>query len=743
MSKASLLQFLVIAMLAFWVADWILSRGGHKRLKWQNIFASPLHLPILIFGLVAILATAASIAPAISFWGGYSKKAGLLNLICWILFFLILAQQIRNRDQLLRAVYTLLLSSGIVSILGIIQYFFPDVILKVFQNARTYGHRVFSTIGNPLFLSSFLAMVIPFSLALIAHFWSKRAEGNNTRTLIVLVILLALQFWCLWLAQYSITILLFIIAPIVFIILLGWIKRKKLLLSIGVTCLLALGIIAAVLIGQLLLSSPVSKTTESEGLQSEPISDELELQNLGGRIRYWQSTIDLLLESPEVPFSNDNINFARKIIGYGPETFTSTFQLFFPEELKRGLTESAVFVGRPHNDYLYLAATMGLLGLMSFLAILAVFFFLCFGYLHRVTTGIDRLLLIAMIAGMLQYMADIFFNLSTISPELVFWLMLAMASVMGKFIPEKKTGGDEYEKIVQPVSSSASHVTRTRFIMSVICAVALIIIGAGIAARPLLGDIYLQKGLNLLELGRSQQVDAERSRQILLAFDRSVKIMPGEAIYWYYLSQHSYYVARHIKEEAPKTEFLTIATNAGEKARTLDPYYAHQYHVLADVFTYWAETGDTNKWPTALSLYDAASQLFPGNSVIINKWALALIIKGDFNEARTKLDYSASIDPDWAKTSFLYSLLLAQEEKNDEAVIMLIAPIHDNPARLNSFIDLCGSLMVYDMIKPLMNSLEIYIQKVPDDWVAHALLGITSLFDNKLNRGITELNTSM
>jgi len=735
LSKASLLQFLVIAMLAFWVADWILNRAGHKGLRWQSIFASPLHLPILIFGLVAILATVASIAPAISFWGSYSKKAGLLNLICWILFFLILAQQVRNRAQLLRAVYTLLLSSGIVSVLGILQYFIPDVILKLFQNAGTYGDRVFSTIGNPLFLRSFLAMVIPFNLALIAQSWSKRKEGNNTRILIVLVILLALQFWCLWLAQYSITILLFIIAPIVFIILLGWTKRKKLLLGIGVTSLLVLGIIAAVLIGQLLLSPPSIKTTENEGLQSAPIANELGLQNLDGRIRYWESTIDLLLKSPEVPFSNDRLHFARKIIGYGPETFTGIFQLSFPEELKSGMTEIAVFVERPHNDYLYLATTMGLLGLMSFLAILAVFFYLCFSYLRRATTGIDRLLLIAVVAGMLQYMTDIFFNLSTITPELVFWLMLATASVTGKFIREKEAGGDVPEEIAQPESSTGSLFTRTRFFMSLICAVALVVIGAGIAVRPLLGDTCLQKGLNSIDSGRSQQA--------LLALDKSVKIMPGEATYWHYLSQYSYFVARQVKEEPVKTEILTMATNAGERARALDPYFAHRYHVLADIYTYWAETGAADKWPAAISLYDAASQLFPDNAAIQNKWALALIIKGDFDEARTKLDYSASIDPGWTGTSFLYSLLLAREGENDEAVSKLTAAIKNNPANLNAFIDLCRRLMVYDMISPLSSSLEGYAQEAPDDWVAHALLGTTSLFDNNLNKGISEFNTAM
>ena len=88
-SKASLLDFWLWQC---WDSGWptgFSAEPAHKELKWRGIFTSPLHLSILVFGLVAILATAASITPAISFWGSWDRKSGLLTLICWILFFLI------------------------------------------------------------------------------------------------------------------------------------------------------------------------------------------------------------------------------------------------------------------------------------------------------------------------------------------------------------------------------------------------------------------------------------------------------------------------------------------------------------------------------------------------------------------------------------------------------------------------------------------------------------------------------
>jgi tetratricopeptide (TPR) repeat protein/cell division protein FtsW (lipid II flippase) len=730
LNKALLLQFLVISMLAFWVADWILNRASYKEPKWRGIFTSPLHLTILVFGLLTILATAASITPAISFWGSYFRKAGSLTLVCWILFFLIVAQQLRNRTQLLRAIYTLLLSSGIVSILGILQHFFPGIL----PNLECTG-RIFSTPGNAISLSAFLAMVIPFTLALSVYLWSKRKEGNNARILISLVILLALQFWCLWLAQYSITILLYIIAPIIFIILLGIVKRKRLMLSLGALSLIALVIIAGLLLAPLLLSGPSAETPEPDDLKPVPTSEELGLQTLGWRMEYWQSSISIFTRSPEVPFSNDRFHSLRRLIGYGPETFIVTFQLFLPENMEEHHNLLSVPLTRPHNHYLYLANSIGLLGLMSFISILVVFFYLCFRYLSKAKTDIVKLLLIAMVAGMIQYMADIFFNPVTMSPELVFWLTLGFVPVLGRL-----TTGDEpkqTKKVAdsnQPDSSHKSDASKIRRYLSACCALLLIVIGIGITIRPFLADMYLQKGFNL---------QAGRSEKAVLAFDKATKLAPGEAIYWHCLGLYEFSVARILKEGSLKTEILTLSTSAFEKARELEPYIAYRYHVLADVYAYWANTGDMDKWPLALSLYEKSSQLIPDNAIILNKWSLALIVKGDLDEAQKKLDYAASIDPGWAETSFLYGLLLAKEGKGDEAVLKITTPIQDNPANLDYFIDLCRRLALYDTISPLSETLETSINKVFDDWTTHALLGVTSLFDGNLDKSLDEFNTSM
>ncbi|MCK4723115.1 MAG: tetratricopeptide repeat protein, partial [Dehalococcoidia bacterium] len=413
-----------------------------------------------------------------------------------------------------------------------------------------------------------------------------------------------------------------------------------------------------------------------------------------------------------------------------------TFQNFFPEGMKSDWTQKSGLIDRPHNHYLYLAATMGLFGLASFLSILAVFLYLCFRYLRRETWDIDKLLLIALVAGMAQYVVDSLFNPSTISPELVFWLMLSLVPVIGRLALTSKPTEAEVgsEEVAQHRDGEISHITRTRSYLSVGCAVLLVVIGIGVTVRPFLADMYLQKGLNL---------QARGSDQAVFAFSKAVEIAPEEAAYWSYLGAYTYSVARRAGDKPVNTEILAYSTSAYEEARELEPYIAYRYYSLADVYVYWAHEGAADKWPTALSLYDRAAQLFPRNAVILNKWSLALIIKGDFDEAREKLDYAASIDPDWPETSFLYGLLLAREAKDDEAARAIIAPIQESRASLNGFVDFCRGLAGYNMVRPMGDALEVYAQEVSDEWIPHAMLGVTSLFVGSLDKSVDEFDTAM
>ena len=312
LNKALLLQFLTCLMLAFAVAGWLYNRSGRQRLNWRRFTRDRLRLSVLVFGLLAAVATIASITPSTSFWGSWQRGDGLLTLLCWITFFLIVAHNIRSRRQLLRAVYMLLSSTALVSLLGILQHYFPEAMQHFFQAA--IGSRVASTTGNALSLSALLAMTVPFNLALIVYNWHHRQLRNSRIVLTALIILLVMQSWCLALAQYSFTILLFIIGAAVFIALLGVIKRNRYILGLGVMCLLALVIMAVSIIAPLVLPGSDAGDLESKDLSLKLSSSELLGISLGGyRVEFWKSAVEIVFTTPEVPFVNDSINPLRTV----------------------------------------------------------------------------------------------------------------------------------------------------------------------------------------------------------------------------------------------------------------------------------------------------------------------------------------------------------------------------------------------------------------------------------------------
>ncbi|MCK4581113.1 MAG: hypothetical protein KAU10_07160, partial [Dehalococcoidia bacterium] len=82
LNKALLLQFLVFVMLAAVVADSVRRPVVLPDSKWRCLSSHPLHLAVLAFAFVAVISTVASLTPAMSFWGIYTRKTGLLTTIC-------------------------------------------------------------------------------------------------------------------------------------------------------------------------------------------------------------------------------------------------------------------------------------------------------------------------------------------------------------------------------------------------------------------------------------------------------------------------------------------------------------------------------------------------------------------------------------------------------------------------------------------------------------------------------------
>ena len=125
---------------------------------------TPLDIPLLLFFLSQLLSTTLSINPYTSIWGYYSRfHGGLASTISYILLFYAFVSNIKlDKDSLLDFYHSLLGSALLISLYGTLEHFGIDKNLWV----QDVQNRVFSTLGQPNWLSAYLVALLPLPLFL-------------------------------------------------------------------------------------------------------------------------------------------------------------------------------------------------------------------------------------------------------------------------------------------------------------------------------------------------------------------------------------------------------------------------------------------------------------------------------------------------------------------------------------------------------------------------------------------------
>lgn len=139
--------------------SWIIDSVGKRRF---TLVRSRLDLPLMLFFASQVISTVLSIDPHTSLWGYYSRfHGGLVSTICYIvLFYAFITHFIGNTKAILNLIYTTLTSALLVAIYGILEHFGIDKSIWV----QDVQDRVFSTLGQPNWLSAYLIALLPLPL---------------------------------------------------------------------------------------------------------------------------------------------------------------------------------------------------------------------------------------------------------------------------------------------------------------------------------------------------------------------------------------------------------------------------------------------------------------------------------------------------------------------------------------------------------------------------------------------------
>jgi tetratricopeptide (TPR) repeat protein len=432
--KTRLLILLTAPAGAAWLAKRIqgLDSGGKLTLK-ENLkrFLPALPVAVLAAGLAAVyvLSSIFSLEPALSWLGNYTRAQGTVVFLCYVIMFGVVLSELRTREQINRILYSLVAGSVPIGLYAILQHLGADPL----RWSNPIAGRPSASMGNPIFLGAYLAMVIPLAFGLVmgavrrARRAGKRIQGYAALICSGAVLALdafalfvtksrgpalglaAAAYVCmfLWLvlerntgkqsfAARAAAVVLGLLVPALPIALLrfssGFGAHGAIVWAAAAIAAIALAYLVfyqrrrfrgvlwlawlaqtAALVGVFLIGP---SRLAGEGLRAIPALGRFTTfsdTSAGVRMSLWRSAVDALRSARPIPLEEgreDAFHPLRRAIGYGPESIGFVANAYAAPELVKVHTGEAV--DRMHNDLFDNLISIGAVGAALFLALVAL-----------------------------------------------------------------------------------------------------------------------------------------------------------------------------------------------------------------------------------------------------------------------------------------------------------------------------------------------------------------------------------
>jgi|CXWL01.1.fsa_nt_gi O-antigen ligase/Tfp pilus assembly protein PilF len=396
-NKMLFVYAVTILISAAWVIKWIDARK-------ITIRRTPLDLPILLFLASQVLSTIFSIDTHTSLWGYYSRfHGGLMSTISYIILYYALVTN--TKPFTIRYMqYAILSSALLVSLYGVLEHFGIDAHLWV-QDVR---NRVFSTLGQPNWLSAYLVALLPLPIFLTLK--QKTKQSAICYTLLTFLFLLTIWFTK---SQSGIAATALVLAAIFIYLLIRKLRPTttnyhKLLLLLPI---LAIVIFFTVTKWSFIVKiSPFGVPNLAAMVETDQATRFAGSDSMVIRQVVWQGARQLGMKNP--------------LFGTGVETFGYSYFTVRPA-LHNLLSEWEFLYNKAHNEYLNIFANTGFFGLASYLFLIisiTVFF-------KSQITNHKSQISDALFFGYLSILITNYFGFSVVPVALFFFLFPALAFI--------------------------------------------------------------------------------------------------------------------------------------------------------------------------------------------------------------------------------------------------------------------------------------------------------------------------
>lgn len=359
--KIAVLRSVMLILVLAWVIQTAES-GPVPRDTLSAIGASlrrPLVVPVLLLVGVYLLATVLSTAPRLSIWGAYGRWQGTYTLAAYVVIFFVLRSRPRSWPQLGRIIDAALLASCAAAVFAILQRL--SLVSSVWQDAIAFfgEPRPPSTLGNPVFLGSFLVLVIPFTLYRLYTSLTNtgRRPALHRRTLVgTYGLLFLVQESALVLSASRGPFFAHVVSLVLVAVLWGAVTGRRRV--VGGVLVLATALAFVVMLYNLPVLSPALPS----GLGPGPRI--LQVANLHTRAVIWESVADLVTSNP-----------ARAIVGHGPETMASAVLPYLTEQAAELADARGQHWESAHNATWDAVGGAGIIGLLAHLVVWGAVFY--------------------------------------------------------------------------------------------------------------------------------------------------------------------------------------------------------------------------------------------------------------------------------------------------------------------------------------------------------------------------------
>jgi O-antigen ligase/Tfp pilus assembly protein PilF len=437
-------------------------------------------LPWLTFPVLALIVV--SFFSLIHAVNGRVVLQSLALVVFFFLFYLLLANTVKEKRDVTLILFALLLSAFFASLYGLLQY------LGVMRGAHgTPGlNEIISTMGNRNYLGGFLAYLLIPSVILIVRLRSRILRA-------VTIILLSFTFGMAMLVNQAGTRVALLAAFIALLI--GWaIFRPIAPLRKNRAWLIALLIVLAF---TFLVEAPSGPLNSVVGLSADSSSwiGRIWSQS-SGKTRSWDWWVgwEMFKEHPivGVGLGNYKLNFLPYKAAFLASPQGASYDFYIPR------------AAQAHNDYVQVVAELGLFGSLAFLALLLAIPFSFWIRLRKNTDEFDRFDLLLLAGGIVVFLVHALVSFPAHLPasSLVLVLILGLASS-----PAYGSG-----------ATKTVHLTGWP-LKGAIAGLLVVCLGVSvIGIRDYRANLLLAQGTRQLQIGQTRLAEATLERSVKLDF---------------------------------------------------------------------------------------------------------------------------------------------------------------------------------------------------------------------------------